>query len=101
MALERHTRDLDLPGGEEAERVVGKIRTAQALQQLARARARDDEHADVVRQVFKSHGTVFGHALVQPVVVQPLPGSGRNQIESIVGLTGDGEFRMDASALVE
>ena len=61
----------------------------------------DDQHAERARQVLELDRAVLRHVLQQLVVVEPLPGAGRDQVEALLALAHDREFGVHAASRVE
>jgi hypothetical protein len=99
--LGRRHADDDVPPGEPRERLAREIGIAHPLEQHARLGPGHHQHAHGAREVLELHRAIPRHVLLQPIMVEPLPGAGRDQIEAFRTLALDRELGMHAAARVK
>ncbi len=93
--------DLDLLRRAEGERVVGKIGGADLLQQLARARPHDRQHAEARGHVHGDDTRIGRQIVLDPGQVAHLAGRGGHRHKAVLGQARDGQIRFDTAAFVE
>ncbi len=71
------------------------------MQDLPGFRACKNEHADFVGQLGELDGTVTRHVLLKIVVIQPLQGARRHEVERIIGIAPNREFGVNTAPGVQ
>ena len=89
--------DVDLLAGEPGEGLVGEVGVGELLQDCARIRAGEDQHAVLRRHRVEADAAVGRQQLLQDVVVVALPGAGGDEIEALRRRSVDGELGADAA----
>ncbi len=93
--------DHDLLARQPGEGGAREIGVADPLQELARLGPGDHQHAHRIGEVLELDRAVARHVLDEPVMVEALPGAGRDQIEVFRAFAQDGELGMHPAPAVE
>ena len=96
-----HAGNLDLPGGQPREGLVGEVGVGAGGEDVAGPGSGDGEDGGGIGDVGDGHVLAADHVLDQPVLVVGGAGDGRVEVVAVVGETGDRHLALDAAEVGE